>query len=373
VQLHLITNVWGEKHVDIYLQATLPSLLASGNLPKLANEFRLLYRFHTTPWDAEKIRADRGFQVLKNLIEFEFVTPLKKQTPSSEYHVHWFHKAAAEAQLAKAHVMFLPPDTLWPRQALGRCGELLRAGFKAVANPFLQVCLESCLKDARKNFFHPERGALEISPENLTRLALRHLHPLSFAVMPESPHTRPALDMHWQVGCEGFVSRFAVREMFAFNPCRCQMTYLWYPEGEEDFEKIYFAEGPHDIAMLSLDPLYKYNTNYILNHQITPGDLARSSLHPWNTTNQTRVFSSKTVAWYSGKIKNKNKWKKTFQKASYAAKIFQKKRKIYLKCKKLKRKNKIKDAAILALASEIILFKKNKVTKFLNILIKNNL
>jgi len=300
VLFHLITNVWGAAHTDLFLRMTLPNVLSAGNLPALAAAHTVRYRIHTTPGDRERIVQSAAGRRLAQLVEVEFVTPLGTRTPDVAYHVHWFHKTAAEAKREGAVAVFVPPDTLWSDGSFRRCGEVMAAGRKAIATPFLQVTLESCLPEAEERYADPASGSIRIPPEGLAELGRRHLHPLTALALPGSPHGRPALELYWPAGAEGFVSRFAVRELFAFDPRRCPITFLWYAAGGEDRESIHFSAGPHDMGMLSVDPLHKYFDNYIADHAITPGDLVRSTLHPWNDTAQTRVFARRRVHWRTG-------------------------------------------------------------------------
>ena len=128
-------------------------------------------------------------------------------------------------------------------------------GQKAVANPFLQVVAETCIPEVLEKFASQADGSISIPPASLYDLAKRHLHPLTALAMPSSPHGRPALEFYWPVPGEGIVSRFAVRELFAFDPRRCPITFLWYAGGVEDQDGIYFASGPQDIGMLCVDHL----------------------------------------------------------------------------------------------------------------------
>ncbi len=298
---HVITNVWGEEHTGLFLDMTLPNLLSAGNLPALAAAHQVSYRVHTTRRDRARVEASAHWQRLARLVQTEFVSPLGERTPDVSYHVHWFHKTAAEALRAGAVAVFVPPDTLWSDGTFRRCGEVMAEGrSKAIAVPFLQVAKETCLPEAQARFRVAGDDSIRIPAEGLAELGRRHLHPLTALAMPGSPHGRPALEGYWPAGPEGFVSRFAVRELFAFDPRRCPITFLWYAGGAEDREGIHFSSGPEDMGMLSVDALPKYFGNIIVDHEVAPADLARSTLHPWNDTTQTRTFARRRVTWRCG-------------------------------------------------------------------------
>ena len=110
---HVITNVWGDRHTGIFLRTTLPNVLSAGNLPALAAAHKVRYRIYTTPADRAQIEASTAGQSLASLVEVEFVTPRGDRAPDVSYHVHWFHRTAAEAKRDGAIAVFVPPDTLW--------------------------------------------------------------------------------------------------------------------------------------------------------------------------------------------------------------------------------------------------------------------
>ena len=97
---HIITNVWGERHVDLYLDLTLPNVLSPGNLPALARRHDIVYRFFTTPEARAQIERSMLFARLADTCTVEFLTPLGQKTPDVSWHVHWFHRSAAEAKAA---------------------------------------------------------------------------------------------------------------------------------------------------------------------------------------------------------------------------------------------------------------------------------
>jgi uncharacterized surface protein with fasciclin (FAS1) repeats len=317
VLFHLITNVWGERHTATFLQSTLPNVMSSGNLPALARAHEVRYRIYTTPADRARIESSAPGQRLARLVNVEFVTPLGERKPDVSHHVHWFHRTAAEAKREGAIAVFVPPDTLWSDGSFRRLGEVMAQGYKAVANPFLQVVAETCVPEILERFGGQPDGNLCIPAGALYDLAKRHLHPLTALAMPGSPHGRPALELYWPVPREGIVSRFAVRELFAFDPRRCPITFLWYAGGKEDREGIYFASGPEDIGMLSVDHLDKYIENYIVGHTVTAADVVRSTLHPWNNTEQTRTFARQPIEWHAGQT-TLSSWRRTEARATLA-------------------------------------------------------
>ncbi len=315
MKFHIVTNVWGTRHVAFFLDVTLRNVLSPGNLPAMGAYGDVTYRIFTTVSGERQIRDSRYFAALTEVCDVEFVTPLGDRMPDVVWHVHWFHRSAAEAKLAGACPVFVPPDTLWTDGSLRTFAARLAEGYKGVACPFLLVNSDT-LTPSLQAF--EDGAALTIDAAEIARLGLQHLHPLHMLAMPGAPHARPAFEMHRSVDAHTMVSNYAVRELVAFDPSRCPITFLWYAGGDADPDGIYFGDDSDDMLMLSVDPIGKYPQNYILNHSLGAIDLARTSIHPLNDTAQTRSFIRKPVRIHSAPA-SAPKLRRTEAKAKTAA------------------------------------------------------
>jgi uncharacterized surface protein with fasciclin (FAS1) repeats len=191
--------------------------------------------------------------------------------------------------------MFVPPDTLWTDGAFETIGRHMAEGRKAVACPFVIVASETFVPAARAWFTNVTTGVITVPQEKIWSLVRHHVHPLQILAVPGSPHARPAFELHWPVGREGMISRYAVRELVAFDPRRCPISFLWYADGPEDLDGIHFVTDSDEMLMLSVDPLHKYFANYIIRHSCDGFDLARTTRHPLNDTSHARVFARRSV------------------------------------------------------------------------------
>lgn len=296
MRFHIITIVWGVRHAQLFLDLTLPNVLSDRNLPQLARDHEVTYRFFTTPETRDLIAGSQVGKRLADICEVEFLTPLGDEMPDVSWHVHWFHRSAAEGKVRGAAVMFIPPDTLWTDGALSRMGELLASGKAGVACPFVLVTSETCIEEARNRFLDQDAHSLTIPSTEMWSLAGRHLHPLHALAIPGGPHARPAFELHLPVRDAGMISCYAVRELVAFDPARCPISFLWYADGPQSADNIHFATGSDEMLMLSVDPLSKYFQNYIVDHSCDGFDVARTTRHPLNDTPFTRHFASQLVS-----------------------------------------------------------------------------
>ncbi len=306
---HVITNVWGKHHTSLFLDLTLPNVLSAGNLPALVRRGEVIYRFFTTPSSRAQIEASKIGQQLASTCQVEFATPLGDRTPDSIWHIHWFHRAAAEAKLAGSIAVFVPPDTLWTDGAFEHMAEHIESGKRAIACPFILVTSDTCISEAQQRFLDPTTGILTIPPSEMWPFVRRHIHPNHALAIPNSPHARPVSEAYWPAGAEGTLNLHAFRDLMAFDAQRCPLTFFCFADGPEDVDGIHFATEYADMLMLSVDPIGKYLENYILDHSATPFDVSRTTLHPLNDTKQTRLFLSKPVSVYSSKP-NTSSWRR---------------------------------------------------------------
>ena len=190
------------------------------------------------------------YELLHQVGDVKIVTPLGDRQPEVEWHVHWFHRSTAEAKLEGACPVFVPPDTIWADGSLGFFAAKLAEGYVGVACPFVLVNADTLLTELPT---FETSSSLTIPASNLTQLALQHLHPLHILGMPGAPHARPAFEIHWPDGHERLLSRYAVRELVAFDPNKCPITFLWYAGGGA-IHGIYFGDNSNDMLMLSVTP-----------------------------------------------------------------------------------------------------------------------
>lgn len=292
MHFHIVTNVWGERHVAFFLDVTLRNVLSARNLPAMGAYGRVTYRIFTTLAGQHQISQSPIFKALTAVCEVEFVTPLGDRTPDVVWHVHWFHRSTAEAKLAGACPVFIPPDTLWTDGSLEFFAQKLAEGYDGVACPFLLVNSDTLVSELEA---YDDGTAITLTGAETSRLGLRHLHPLHMLAMPGAPHARPGFEMHWAADSNVMHSRYAVRELVAFDPNKCPITFLWYAGGGPSDARVYFGDDSDDMLMLSVDPISKYPQNYILGHSMDPIDLSRTTMHPLNDTGHTRAFVREDV------------------------------------------------------------------------------
>jgi hypothetical protein len=294
VNFHFTTCVWGDWHRKIFVEIMLGTLLSSENLPVFTKFNKVVYRISTTQKDREWMDEQPNIQKLKQFVTLEYINTPGEDYPTIQYHVEWYHMAIQEAKNANAICAFFPPDVVWSNCSLANLNRIMQKGYLAIAAPYLRVISETLIPELL-NKIEITKDALEISPAQLIQLGIRHIHPLTASVLNRCEHGRPSLEMLWPVPEGGLLLRHFVRELFAFDPNKIEISHLWYAQGGCKENEIYLVQDSDEIMMLSLAPLRKDVNLFLPHHEVNPDDLAKMSRHPLNDTIYNPFFLSKPV------------------------------------------------------------------------------
>jgi tetratricopeptide (TPR) repeat protein len=226
----IVLPVWGEQHLELFLDYVLPSLLAPGNFPALAKAYDLHFEIFTTAACRRKIKANERFQRLD-----EFLTPRFRLFPKSlmafsDHHVGRFqllqlsHYVTLEcARKIDADVIFALPDNIVNDGFYGALGRhmLQSKKVKAVACCGFRLYVGDILPNIDRDFRAPD-GTVSIPSDGIMRLVMDHLDDTwfvdsnRFAVSP--------FFLIWRVGKEGLFVRAT-----HFQPYGLRARYLNKP------------------------------------------------------------------------------------------------------------------------------------------------
>jgi tetratricopeptide (TPR) repeat protein len=252
MRFHLLTVVWGSDFTDRFARITLRSLLAPGNLPELAAKYSVVYDIHTTPADAEWLRAHSAFQEAARHVEFRIhifsLADIDPKNPSS----HWvlWHRGAAQLRQDDDVLITVAADHLFSRDTLSHWAALFLEGRLAVFGSGVQVVLETLLDEIEKSY--PMPGPIDVGVPELHALMFRHLHPMKITMLRGSPrwishpeeHLRP-LDGY------GFAQNVLTSHAVAFRPRAIRVNENFCPV--EKLDRIAFES----CLYLSLEPALK--------------------------------------------------------------------------------------------------------------------
>lgn len=270
--LHIITAVWDEWHTTAFLAVNLPSLLADGNLPRLAARARISYYICTTPEDAARMRRSPSYRALRRLVTVRFIC-LERETFGQPVltHVRIWKTGVERARRAGACLAINPADMAWADGAFGYLGDCLAAGKKAVYAGLVRVVSETF----RQEFPDREGEPLSIPPRALAAATFRHFHPLMAAYQNDSAHASAHAEwFYWPAPGEGLILRLLANTIYCVDPRAYRVDSLFSLEEIHDDDDIAYIDDSDHFFGVSLTPLMKDVDWYFMARRLPPEDVA---------------------------------------------------------------------------------------------------
>jgi hypothetical protein len=213
VAVRFVTVVWGNSFVDGFVRVLLPSRLASGNLPRIAQDYPCTYRVYTKLDDVGTLRRAASFNHLAGLMRVEMavidgVSYVGKYRSMNECDVHFVRSWADE----DSAFVFLSPDTVWADGSFAHLGALLARDKRLIAVRSCRLAKETfvrALSALTGGGIERAESVLTIAPRDLVKFALAHLHPVTLAQLwsSDAPRETSPGDLTWQVGSDGLLTR----------------------------------------------------------------------------------------------------------------------------------------------------------------------
>ncbi len=257
-KLLIVTAVWGDWHIQMFLELNLPTLLAEGNLPALSRQCEITYLLFTQDSDFARLDASAEVMALRRhmKVELQALDRRDLSNPIAAHHKAWnigIARAKAEGQL----ILLMPPDVAWSQNSFQSVGARLAEGRKAIFMTYLRA-----VSDAFAPALRARRPAgdvtLSISGPDLVRICFDNIHPLMAAYLRTSEFFPGHAEMMiWTVPDEGILVRVFAREMFLFDPAHLRLNEMSLPTDPIDPEISSFMDDSDDLFAVSLAPLGK--------------------------------------------------------------------------------------------------------------------
>lgn len=217
-----ITPVWGEKYLDIFLNISLPTQLASNNLPKIANHQEVAYLIYTCPQDVSRLEASPIIARLAKILRTEIIGASQINFNSSHHYDPFsecYRMGMKKAEREHAAAVFLTADQVWADGSLSHIIGLGDAGYRAVMISGPRVNQEAFIPLFKKDFAQKE--VINISSRQAVKMSMDHIHPWDRSLFWDKDNIgRSASFMYWSVPNEGFIMRcFHLHPVF-LNPAK---------------------------------------------------------------------------------------------------------------------------------------------------------
>jgi hypothetical protein len=311
---------WGQAYVRDFLDVSLPTLMAEGNLADndaIEGSHLLIL---TTQADVSAFEADPLLGALKRTVPIEYLD-IRHLRSRDKY------RFASRCQMEALHrsedfdaVILLYPDMIWCRGGVRFAVERLKDGALGVMTPAPAVLPEPTLSALRADV--GAANVISVAPGKLAQIALRHHHPMwdafdwdggAFGDFPSC--------LRWNVGEEGWLVHCFHLHPLALRVQRDNPRFLANFATSLDGEYVArLFDGTHDLAFPTDTDEFAMVT--LREPQMGPFPLPGSrpsvaSVARWAEANAFllhRAFVGVPFRWHNGPL-NEDMWRAAEQRA----------------------------------------------------------
>lgn len=170
------TPVWGENHVQLFLEICIPSLLADNNLPALSRLGEVHYVIYTTKKDYDTIADNRLIAQLSRMINLR-IEIFKNNFANNHLAMNYCHQAGIqEAVNLKGFAIFVLPDCIWSNQAMSAMHNIVQHGYEMIHVTGIRITKEYFYTPILR---HTKNATISLTPRELVDICLRCLHPIA--------------------------------------------------------------------------------------------------------------------------------------------------------------------------------------------------
>jgi hypothetical protein len=219
----VLLPVWGSTYVRRFLDLCLPTLLATGNIPALAQALPTRFVLLTRSSDQSAIRDHPSWRGLAERCEVQ-IQPIDDLVVAGNHHATVtlaYARAlrAAGDAMRETLFLFLVGDQVMADGSLRAVLDRVRSGASGVLAGSLLVDADAFVPLLREPA-HSRSSGLVLASRPLASAALAHLHPLNAAniVNISSVHDVDTNRLFWSVDEATLIGRFYLLHMIAIHP-----------------------------------------------------------------------------------------------------------------------------------------------------------
>jgi hypothetical protein len=210
---HFITVVWGIEYLDVFLKASLPTQLASGNLDAFKDVEGCRYRIFTRQQDMPYLDEHPRMAHVRALMEVDFVAIDDFFSDEVMQHSDWFirvmsaghRRSISDARSANAAMFFLPPDALFSVDSFANAGRVLTHGDGAVLVNAPRLDQDRASEAVES--YRAADGTVAFTPRELVGLGIEHLHRSSESLFWDSQNFNlNPTGVYWRINGDGFLA-----------------------------------------------------------------------------------------------------------------------------------------------------------------------
>ena len=264
--------VWGDWHVDAFLEVNLPTLLAPSNIPDFVKTLPTKFHVYTTARDQVRLARNPLFRKFADTVNIAFVE-LKGSDISKPIATHnWiWDQGREEALKTNSMAMVMPPDVAWSDGSMGHMAKLVEQGKSAIfLNWHLRAVSDTFIPQFL-DLYHEANQPVSISGRDLVSLTIENIHPLCGAYLRDSrcfPYHSEM--MFWPVPGQGLQMHVFALIPFLFDPAEFQLNENKTIIDMGDVSRLHCVADSDDVFMTSLAPIGKDDLWYQRNRTFDP-------------------------------------------------------------------------------------------------------
>jgi len=266
---HFIVPIWGAKFVDMFVNQSLPSQLAAGNLPSLPPGM-VSYQIFTHAADAGSIWESSSVKKLRRMMDVSLTVftddQVKRDYASAPdpYHVNlkrmsWCYDQGIRSQRGvDTAFIFMTPDSVWANGAFRYMHQCQCSGIRALValglitvRPFVQPRLEGFRAGC-------DRNIIDISSRKLVHLACDALHPLGASRIVKDGGARFPSAYYWMKPGKGLVARcfylhpVMVRPLVDLERLTSTVDYRYVQQACPDLDRVRIVTDSDDLFYIDM-------------------------------------------------------------------------------------------------------------------------
>lgn len=308
-KVKFLSVVWGEIYIKRFCALSLPSFIASGNLPVLSESTQLEVVIMTSSADIGYFESNVSFQKLKSICPVRFVE-IDDLITSDVYGVvltlaYARPIIACGDSMLDTHFIFMNADFILANGSLKFLAEHIHKGRSIVLAPSYRAIAEK-LEPLLEEMVDTDNGILDVPPRELVDMAIQHPHRTTLA---KTFNQNVFLSSHpnqlfWKVDENTILGRYFLIFMLCLKPERviesvngyCDYSFIpdLCPSGDE-----LAIDDSDNFFMLELQR--REQETFLLEKGVmTPNKIAKS-LQEWSTEDHRRaagydfIFHSKDI------------------------------------------------------------------------------
>jgi hypothetical protein len=178
--------VWGDAYLDLFERFLLPSLMADGNLPAVAETVTVTWHIFATKQDRLRLAQNPMFKRVQALSQVRFEEiPSEVVALANGNNCYWLYGALTQtsirlAQRMRADIHFVNPDTVYSRDFFTALYRLAARSRCILSNSFRTNRDSVC---AALEAYRAEDGIIALCAGDLQSLGLQHMHQASRRVV----------------------------------------------------------------------------------------------------------------------------------------------------------------------------------------------